>query len=196
MNRRTMLTALGAGCASTFLATPSFGQSYGAQSRGECGPPTPANAEGPFYLPGAPETSTLNSEGRLVVSGRILNASCGPARNGVIEVWQANEEGEYDLQGFRNRGIVRCNDDGAYSFRTVRPGHYLNGGTYRPAHIHVKVHLDGRSPLTTQLYFQGDPHNERDPWFRDSLVLRSTPRGGCHSPNPSRAHRTTFTFVV
>lgn len=153
-----------------------------------------ANIEGPFYLPGAPETAALNADGGLLIRGRVLNASCGPARNGVIEVWQANEEGDYDLQGFRNRGVVRCGADGRFVFRTVRPGNYLNGRRYRPAHIHVKVHADGRPTLTTQLYFADDPHNEGDAWFRDSLVLRDAPT---RSASRHLRHREKlFTFVV
>lgn len=185
-----MLTAMGAGWVSTML--PASGL---AQYQRECGPETPANAEGPFYRPSAPETATLNSEGRLVVSGQVLDASCRPASNAVIEVWHANEEGEYDLQGYQHRGIVRCDANGHYSYRTVRPGHYLNGRSYRPAHIHVKVHADGRQALTTQLYFMGDPYNEHDPWFRSALILQEAPQG-CSAPNPSRPHHVHFDFVV
>ena len=197
MKRRTMLAAMGAGWVSA-LTMPGAGSAF-AQARSECGPLTPANAEGPFYRrvrsAWAPETETLNADGRLIISGRVQGATCGPARNGVIEVWQANEEGEYDLQGFRDRGVVRCDADGQFSFRTVRPGHYLNGRRYRPAHIHVKVHADGRPTLTTQLYFAGDPYNASDAWFRDSLLLRDAPTG-CSAPNPARPQHKHFAFVV
>ncbi len=194
MNRRRLLAAMSAGAVSV-LAAPVLGQSGSGARTGGCGSITTRNIEGPCYLPGAPETRGLNAEGALLISGRVLNASCGPARNGVIEVWQANEEGEYDLQGFRNRGVVRCNAAGQFSFRTVRPGNYLNGRRYRPAHIHVKVHADGRPTLTTQLYFADDPHNDSDAWFRDSLVLREGPQG-CGAPDPARPSPKVFTFVV
>ena len=48
--------------------------------------------------------------------------------------------------------------DGRYRFRTIRPVPY--GG--RTPHIHVKVKLDRKELLTTQLYVAGDPGNERD----------------------------------
>lgn len=185
---------MGAGFAGA-LAAPVFAQSSRGPVYDECGELTPANAEGPFYRPRAPETASLNSEGRLFIGGTVLDTSCGPVSNGVIEVWQANEEGEYDLQGFRNRGVVRCNAAGQFSFRTVRPGHYLNGRRYRPAHIHVKVHADGRPTLTTQLYFARDPYNANDAWFRDTLVLRDSPQG-CSAPDPASVERKHFTFVV
>ena len=37
----------------------------------------------------------------------------------------------------------------------------------RTPHIHVKVKLDRRELLTTQLYVEGDPHNERDFLWRN-----------------------------
>jgi protocatechuate 3,4-dioxygenase beta subunit len=47
---------------------------------------------------------------------------------------------------------------GEYRFRTIRPVAYSG----RTPHIHVKVKLARRELLTTQLYVQGDPHNESD----------------------------------
>jgi protocatechuate 3,4-dioxygenase beta subunit len=61
--------------------------------------------------------------------------------------------------------------DGAFELSTIIPGHYLNGSTYRPAHIHVKASAPGYRLLTTQLYFEGDPYNEGDPWIHDSLIM-------------------------
>lgn len=140
MKRRTILktglNVMGAGLVTSGL-TNVLWPAPGAAQR-TCGPQTATNIEGPYYRPSAPETTTLDSAGRLVVSGQVLDASCGPARNAVIEVWHANEAGEYDMQGYQHRGVVRCDESGHYSYRTVRPGHYLNGRMYRPAHIHVK----------------------------------------------------------
>ncbi|MFT4980035.1 MAG: protocatechuate 3,4-dioxygenase beta subunit, partial [Myxococcota bacterium] len=49
---------------------------------------------------------------------------------------------------------------------------YLNGAHYRPRHIHVKVtDPDGIERLTTQLYFEGDPHLSCDAFASTSLVL-------------------------
>lgn len=35
----------------------------------------------------------------------------------------------------------------------------------------MKVHAPGHRPLTTQLYFPGDPFNDIDPFIRESLIM-------------------------
>jgi protocatechuate 3,4-dioxygenase beta subunit len=52
--------------------------------------------------------------------------------------------------------------DGAWRFRTIRPASYAG----RTPHIHLKVRSGARELLTTQLYVEGDPHNERDALWR------------------------------
>jgi protocatechuate 3,4-dioxygenase beta subunit len=59
-------------------------------------------------------------------------------------------------------GWTSTDESGSYSFATLRPGWYLNGGNYRPAHLHVRIFVDGVESLTTQLYFPDDPFNELD----------------------------------
>ena len=54
------------------------------------------------------------------------------------------------------------------------PGRYLNGTTYRPRHIHVKVWVEGSERLTTQLYFEGDEYLECDAFASTSLVMPLT----------------------
>jgi protocatechuate 3,4-dioxygenase, beta subunit len=83
-----------------------------------------------------------------------------------VEIWQCDEAGHYHHQGdggradkaFQGFGKVVVGSDGQYRFRTIRPVAY--GG--RAPHVHVKVRLASRELLTTQLYVQGDPGNERD----------------------------------
>ena len=137
---------------------------------------TEPNIEGPFFRPDAPRRRSLRTaedEGAtLSFSGRIRTSACGPARNAVLEIWHADASGDYDMQGFRHRATLRADARGRYAFDTIEPGRYLNGPRYRPAHIHVKAHADGVETLTTQLYFHGDPYNDRDPWIRDSLIVR------------------------
>jgi catechol 1,2-dioxygenase len=158
-----------------------------------CDRRTEPNIEGPFYRAHAPFRSAL-AQG-LVISGVVRDPSCRPMRDAVIEVWQANAHGDYDLRGDSFRGCLRTDAAGAYHIETIEPGRYLNGGVFRPAHIHVKVHANGRPPLTTQLYFPGDPYADADPWFRRSLVLSFSP-GGCCSPMPNGPRNARFDFVV
>lgn len=126
--------------------------------------------EGPFYTPGAPQMQNnmlagLNEPGtRLIISGQVRNLDCSELiQNTVIDVWHANDAGEYDNTGFNLRGITHSNSQGFYIFETVVPGHYPNGGSFRPSHIHVKITPPGFDTLTTQLYFEGDEYIPTDP---------------------------------
>jgi len=152
---------------------------------------TEPNIEGPFYRPGAPDRVALVERPSLRLSGIVTDPGCRPMQDAVLELWQADANGDYDLHGDRLRGIVRTDANGRWSLATIFPGRYLNGATYRPAHIHVKVHATGRPPLTTQLYFPRDPHNDDDPWFRRSLVVSMMPPGCGQGPSHGR-----FDFVV
>lgn len=158
-------------------AAPEDGETVG----GVC-VPTEANIEGPFFKPGAPERSVLAEPGvrgtPLTVMGSVLGLGCGAAPGALMEIWQADHDGAYDNEGFTHRGQLRTDERGHYRFDTIMPGRYLNGRQYRPAHIHVKVHVPGADVLTTQLYFAGDPYNDIDPWLRPSLVMRPQPRDG------------------
>ena len=157
------------------------------------GHPTEDNIEGPFHKPDAPlrqgglvETGTRGT--RLVLSGRVLDIACKPLPGAELDVWHADHEGAYDNEGYGMRGRFRCDESGAFRIETIVPGRYLNGPQYRPAHIHVKVLLDGAERLTTQLYFEGDPYNDDDPFIRSSLIMSMDESGG--------AKRASFDFVV
>ena len=185
MDRRRFLGASLGSLALTSIAGPA--RLVLAQT---CAERTAPNIEGPFYRPGAPLRSALDDRAGLQIAGAVRDTSCRPMRDAVMEVWQADASGEYDLAGDRFRGQLRTDANGRFFIQTIQPGRYLNGGTYRPAHIHVKVHANGRPPLTTQLYFPGDPYNERDPWF-DARLLLSLPPPGC-----GPIQHASFDFVV
>ena len=144
--------------------------------------PTDTNIEGPYYRTGAPLRSDLTDPGvigtPLLITGSVLSLDCrSPLSDAVLDVWQADGDGHYDNDGsstktgMRLRGLVKVDAKGAFSFRSVMPGRYLNGRTYRPAHVHVKVTAKGHTPLTTQLYFPNDPFNAIDPFIKKSLVM-------------------------
>jgi len=104
MHRRHLLrTGLGSLALATLSpATLVFGQAA-------CPARTEPNIEGPFYLPGAPERSALHDrwQHQIALSGRVRDIHCRPMADAVLEVWQANEQGEYDLDGFDYRGVLR-----------------------------------------------------------------------------------------
>lgn len=144
---------------------------------------TEANIEGPYYRTGAPIRSSLSGQADgvpLELRGRVLSADCSsPLSGAVVDVWHADSKGHYDNdrsgamsgQGFHFRGVIVADARGEYSVKTIVPGRYLNGRQYRPAHLHVKLSAAGHAPLTTQLYFPGDPFNDVDPFIKQSLVM-------------------------
>lgn len=159
----------------------------GSSSTGEavC-EPTPEDIEGPFYRPGIPIGGNLDVHGDpgepLIIEGRVFDEACQPLANAVVEIWHATpvlpngEPGDVDASydasaEYRYYGQVATDARGAYSFTTLRPGWYLNGADYRPAHVHLKVWVGGVERLTTQLYFVGDPFNDGDPWFNPVMAL-------------------------
>ena len=91
---------------------------------------------GPFHVAGAPELPTganicLDHKGEdMVISGRILDTDGEPIANALLDVWQANDEGFYDVQqkgiqpDFNLPGGFRTGPDGKYWFRAVKPKYY------------------------------------------------------------------------
>ncbi len=177
----------------------------GGQSGLECKTrgPTPGckitedNILGPFYKADAPfrDDITEGSPGQaLVVGGTVYGCDCvTPLAGAVVDVWQADDSGAYDGVGYVLRGRVQTDANGRYEIRTILPGFYLNGATYRPRHIHYKVsHADGTA-LTTQLYFEGDPNIPTDAFVRPSLVMPLTEEP---APGGGKQYRCVFDIVL
>ncbi|HET6244360.1 MAG: T9SS type A sorting domain-containing protein [Bacteroidetes bacterium] len=125
--------------------------------------------QGPFYLNNAPVltdgqlASATEAGTRLVISGVVRTLDCSQTiANAKIDIWQANDSGQYYNSSFDLRGVVYSNAQGFYLFETILPGKYLNGAKYRPRHIHFKITPSGHPTLTTQLYFQGDSDISED----------------------------------
>jgi protocatechuate 3,4-dioxygenase beta subunit len=132
---------------------------------------TPAQTEGPYFTRNSPETSSLLETGmagtRLVVLGSVLSSGCQPVSGALLDFWQADDRGQYDNVGFRLRGHQFTDSEGRYRLETIVPGLYPG----RTRHIHVKVQAPGGRILTTQLYFQGEPGNQRDGIFMPQLAM-------------------------
>lgn len=153
---------------------------------------------GPFHVDGAPERQMgdnicLDHKGEdMVVHGRILDTEGKPIASAVLDVWQANDEGFYDVQqkgiqpDFNLRGVFRTGADGRYWFRAVKPKFYpipddgpvgqllgeLGRHPYRPAHLHYIIKADGFETLTTHIFDPDDPYIESDAVFgvKESLL--------------------------
>jgi protocatechuate 3,4-dioxygenase beta subunit len=162
---------------------------------------SPEETEGPYYL----DVDSIRRdvrEGRegtpLRLGVRVREAeSCEPIQDAVVEIWHCDALGVYS--GFESgaderflRGGQVTNGKGIAEFTTLYPGWYPG----RTVHIHVKVHLDNRTLLTSQLYFDDDvsaavfkrsPYSRRtgrdtfnsdDPIFDEGLLLSLARRGG------------------
>lgn len=117
------------------------------------------------------ETGELPVGERIIVHGRVLDERGVPVSGALIEMWQANAGGRYRHKketylapldpNFGGCGRTITDENGFYSFRTVKPGPYPwpNGvNDWRPAHIHFSVFGNGFAQrLITQMYFEGDP---------------------------------------
>jgi protocatechuate 3,4-dioxygenase beta subunit len=86
----------------------------------------------------------------------------------LVDLWHADERGEYDNAGFRYRGHLFTDGAGRYRFRTILPALYPG----RTRHYHIKVQAPERPVLTTQLYFPDEPANQHDGLFRRDLAMR------------------------
>jgi protocatechuate 3,4-dioxygenase beta subunit len=132
---------------------------------------TPQQTEGPFYTPDTPERTSLLEAGisgtKMVLTGYVLSTNCQPIAGALLDFWHADDNGEYDNVGYRLRGHQFADDQGRYTLETVVPGLYPG----RTRHIHVKVQAPNQPALTTQLYFPGEPGNDRDGIFNAALVM-------------------------
>ncbi|WP_020536010.1 T9SS type A sorting domain-containing protein [Lewinella cohaerens] len=159
--KNTALATLGLGLGSSAQAAPAGSK---PSSLLTCDRTTlDYYGEGPFYTENPPmlegnQLAEMDEPGeRMIISGRVLNLSCSEfIPNTVIDVWHADNEGAYDNSGYKLRGFTRTNEQGFYLFETIKPGKYLNGSSFRPAHIHYKITPPGFPQLITQLYFAGD----------------------------------------
>jgi protocatechuate 3,4-dioxygenase beta subunit len=135
---------------------------------------TPPQTEGPFFKPRSPARADLRERGSagtpLDLRGYVLSRRCRPVAHALVDLWHADERGEYDNRGFRYRGHQYADGSGAFHFRTIVPAQYPG----RTRHLHFKVQAPRGRVLTTQLYFPDEPANRRDGLFRSELVMRIT----------------------
>ena len=149
---------------------------------------TPPQTEGPYFKPDSPLRASLIEPGmagtRIIVEGVVLSTECRPIPKALVDVWHADDRGQYDNSGYRLRGHQFTDDAGHYRVETIVPGNYPG----RTRHFHVILQAPGRRPLTTQLYFPGEPGNQRDGIFDPALVMKVRDDGA--------SRRATFDFVL
>ena len=108
----------------------------------------------------------------------MLDEAGEPVPGALVDIWQANAAGRYDHEddpalapldpNFQGWGMVKTDDQGRYSFTTIKPGAYsVDAEWSRPPHIHFKISRRGYHELTTQMYFAGESLNDTDRLLQD-----------------------------
>jgi catechol 1,2-dioxygenase len=162
------------------------------------GEATESTVEGPFHMVDSPPRDlgadiALDGKGEpCLVTGRVTAVDGSPLPGASVDVWQANEDGFYDVQqpgiqpDLNLRGLFTTDDDGRFWFRSIVPRFYPIpadgpvGGLLsatgrhpnRPAHVHFDVRAAGHRPLVTHLFVADTPYVDSDAVFgvKESLV--------------------------
>lgn len=158
---------------------------------------TESTVFGPFFVEGAPGIElggdiAVGAKGTPCwVSGAVRSTTGEAVPGARIEVWEADDDGFYDVQysdaRTAGRGWLTSGDGGEYRFWSVRPSCYgipddgpvgeLLAATgrhpMRPAHLHFMVTAPGYRTLITHVFVAGDEYLASDAVFgvKDSLVV-------------------------
>ncbi len=156
---------------------------------------------GPFFRQDAPEYALGDSiiktvrAPEIVLYGQVTDTQGKPIPGATVDVWQTDEKGAYDLQiedgaEADMRGRFRCDAEGRYHLRTVRPLGYSipmdgpvgrmvrqqNRHGFRPSHIHMLIGAPGYRELVTALYMADDENIDSDTVFGVSRALVVAPK--------------------
>ncbi|MGW0938005.1 carbohydrate-binding protein [Streptomyces sp. NPDC002666] len=150
--------------------------------------PTHDQMEGPYFKPNSPLRTSLVTAGTpgvpLTVSGYVFGRECRPIPGVLLDFWQADTNGAYDMSGYAFRGHQFTDRSGAFTLTTIVAGLYPG----RTRHIHVKAQAPGSGILTTQLYFPGEPRNNTDALYDPALLMNVRSVGS--------GKQGTFDFVL
>ena len=164
---------------------------------------TESTVLGPFHMTESPvrelgaNIDLVGGGEPCVVSGRIVSGDGTPLPGALLDVWQADGNGFYDVQRpdlqppGNGRGLFTTDAEGRFWFRTCVPSPYpiptdgpvgellkaTNRHPYRPAHIHFIASADGHTPVTTHIFVAGSDYLDSDAVFavKQSLVEDFTP---------------------
>lgn len=166
---------------------------------------TEATVFGPFFVEGAPEIApgddmSFGAVGEPCwVEGTVTDTDGKPLPGARIEVWEADEDGLYDVQYGDDRTAARAHlfadADGSYRFWGLTPTPYpipndgpvgqlldaVGRSPLRAAHLHFMVSHPGHRTLVTHIFVAGDSILWADSVFgvKESLIknFESRPPG-------------------
>jgi hydroxyquinol 1,2-dioxygenase len=160
------------------------------------GDATEATVLGPFFVEGSPEVplggdiSNGASGEPCWVEGTVTDTTGKPLAGALIEVWEADEDGQYDVQYTDDRtaarGHLHTDDEGGFAFWAVTPTPYpiphdgpvgqlleaVGRSPMRASHLHFMVSQPGHRTLVTHIFVRGDEFLDSDTVFgvKESLV--------------------------
>lgn len=179
---------------------------------------------GPFHIPGAPDLPPHGSDiangavgDPCFVSARVTTTSGEPIAGALVDVWQADADGHYDVQfsewapdNTSLRARFKTDENGTLSTRTVYPKSYPipTDGTVglmleathrhpmRPAHIHFMVKKPGFDTLVTHVFADGDEYLDSDVVFgvRSSCIGQYNRHEEGVAPDGSRMKTPFYTM--
>jgi len=158
---------------------------------------TEATVFGPFFVEGSPDVGlggdiSGDAPGEPCwVEGSVTDTTGTPIPAALVEVWEADADGRYDVQydddRVTGRGHLHTDPAGRYRFWAVTPTPYpipddgpvgallraTGRSPMRASHLHLMVVADGYRTLVTHVFPRGDAHLDSDSVFgvRDSLVV-------------------------
>jgi hydroxyquinol 1,2-dioxygenase len=161
-----------------------------------CGNATEATVFGPFFVEGSPGIEpggdmSFGAAGEPCwVEGTVSDIDGNPVPGARIEVWEADEDGFYDVQYGDGRVAARAHlfseADGGYRFWGVTPTPYpipcdgpvgkmleaTGRSPMRASHLHFMVEAPGCRTLVTHIFVRGDELLGSDTVFgvKESLV--------------------------
>jgi len=147
-------------------------------------PSTPAQTVGPYLSIGmtwerGEYVVADDSPGSFWIRGRLLDGAGDPVPDGLIETWQADQDGGFAHakpdsagEGFRGFGRSLTEADGTYAIHTRKPGPVSDGeGGMQAPHLDVSVFARGLLHRVVMRFYFGD---EKQANGRDA-VLSSLP---------------------
>ncbi|MCA8254776.1 intradiol ring-cleavage dioxygenase [Burkholderia sp. AU31624] len=185
---------------------------------------TEATVFGPFYVEGSRDFGMFDDIANgacgepCFVSGHVRGIDGLPIAHASLEVWQADEDGHYDVQlpaddgsvTHRARGRLRTDADGRYAFRSILAEPYpiphdgpvgamldaLGRHPWRPAHLHFMIEARGYETLITHVFRDGDRYLDSDAVFgvRSTLVADWVRHAPGIAPDGSRMDTPFYTL--
>jgi hydroxyquinol 1,2-dioxygenase len=166
------------------------------------GDATEATVFGPFFVEDSPEVPiggdiSFGAAGEPCwVEGTITGTDGTPVPHARVEVWEADDNGLYDVQYGDDRTAARAHvftdDQGRYSFWAVTPTPYpiphdgpvgqmleaVGRSPMRASHLHFMVSQPGFRTLVTHIFANGDELLSTDTVFgvKPSLVKDFVPQ--------------------